>query len=138
MVPSLPLQDATAPARRSSAELVLCIDDELIGLKVRKILLERAGYSVLSALEGSEGIEIFTREPISAVVLDYAMPGMNGAQVAARMRQIKPEVPILLLSAYVGLPAEVTSLVNVYMTKGEGAPTLLKKLRAMLAMAQAS
>jgi len=138
MVPSSPLQDATVPTRRSDAELVLCIDDELIGLKVRKILLERAGYTVISALEGTEGIEMFIREPVSAVVLDYAMPGMNGAQVAARMREIKPAVPILLLSAYVGLPAEVTSLVDVYMTKGEGAPTLLKKLRAMLAVAQAS
>jgi CheY-like chemotaxis protein len=111
---------------------VLCIDDELIGLKVRKILHERAGYTVLSALEGNEGIDIFAREPVEAVVLDYAMPGMNGAEVATRMREIKPEVPILLLSAYVGLPAEVTSLVNVYMTKGEGAPALLKRLRAML------
>jgi len=135
---SLPNHTVAAPSPRSSAELVLCIDDELIGLKVRKILLERAGYTVISALEGTEGIEIFAREPVSAVVLDYAMPGLNGAQVAARMREIKPHVPILLLSAYVGLPVEVTSLVDVYMTKGEGAPILLKKLSAMLAVGQAA
>jgi CheY-like chemotaxis protein len=112
--------------------LVLCIDDELIGLKVRRMLLERAGYHVLSALEGSEGLEIFAREPVQAVVLDFAMPGMNGAEVAARMRQLKPGVPILLLTAYLGLPREVTSLGDVYMTKGEGAPVLLDKLDAML------
>lgn len=123
---------ANSSTRPAANSLVLCIDDEVIGLKVRSILLERAGYNVVSALEGSEGIDIFAREPISAVVLDYAMPGMNGAEVALRMREIKPEVPILLLSAYVGLPKEVTSLVDVYMTKGEGAPTLLKKLRSML------
>jgi CheY-like chemotaxis protein len=138
MVPSSPLQDATEIPGSAGAAVVLCVDDEMIGLRVRKILLERAGYTVISALEGTEGIEIFAREPVSAVVLDYAMPGMNGAQVAARMRAIKPSVPILLLSAYVGLPAEVTSLVDVYMTKGEGAPTLLKKLRAMLAVSQAT
>jgi CheY-like chemotaxis protein len=134
----MPQETVAAPSPRSSAELVLCIDDEMIGLKVRRILLERAGYTVMSALEGTEGIEIFTREPVTAVVLDYAMPGMNGAQVAARMREIKPQVPILLLSAYVGLPAEVTSLVDVYMTKGEGAPILLKKLSAMLAVGKTS
>jgi CheY-like chemotaxis protein len=134
----MPQETVAAPPPRSSAELVLCIDDEMIGLKVRRILLERAGYTVMSALEGTEGIEIFTREPVTAVVLDYAMPGMNGAQVAARMREIKPQVPILLLSAYVGLPAEVTSLVDVYMTKGEGAPILLKKLSAMLAVGKTS
>lgn len=132
MVPSPPPRNSAAEHRPATNSLVLCIDDELIGLKIRSILLERAGYSVLSALEASEGIDIFAREPVVAVVLDYAMPGMNGAEVASRMREIKPEVPILLLSAYVGLPQEVTSLVNVYMTKGEGAPSLLQKLRAML------
>lgn len=116
----------------SIAPLVLCIDDEVVGLKVRRMLLERAGYEVLSAAEGIEGIDIFAREPVEAVVLDFAMPGMNGAEVATRLRQIKPQVPILLLSAYVGLPVEVTSLVNVYMTKGEGAPMLLEKLDTML------
>jgi len=138
MAPAPLIQNTAASPRPSANALVLCIDDELIGLKVRKILLERAGYTVVSALEGSEGIDIFAREPVAAVVLDYAMPGMNGAQVAARMRAIKPDVPILLLSAYVGLPKEVTSLVDVYMTKGEGAPTLLKKLRTMLSVSRPS
>jgi hypothetical protein len=57
---------------------------------------------------------------------------MHGGEVAARMRQIKPAVPILLLSAYVGLPLEVTSLVDLYMTKGQGAALLLTKLSSLL------
>ncbi len=114
------------------SHLVLCVDDEQVGLKVRKILLERAGYRVLTALDGSTGLEVFAQEPVQAVVLDYSMPGMHGGEVAARMRQIKPEVPILLLSAYIGLPVEVTSLVDLYMTKGEGAPLLLQKLSSLL------
>jgi CheY-like chemotaxis protein len=112
--------------------LVLCVDDELIGLQVRKILLERAGYRVLTALDGPLGLEVFEKEPVDLVVLDYSMPGMHGGQVATRMRQLKPEVPILLLSAYVGLPPEVTSLVNLYMTKGEGADMLLTKVDSLL------
>jgi CheY-like chemotaxis protein len=112
--------------------LVLCVDDELIGLQVRKILLERAGYRVLTALDGPLGLEVFEKEPVDLVVLDYSMPGMHGGQVATRMRELKPEVPILLLSAYVGLPPEVTSLVNLYMTKGEGADMLLTKVDSLL------
>jgi CheY-like chemotaxis protein len=112
--------------------LVLCVDDELVGLQVRKLLLERAGYRVLTARDGLAGLEILAAEKIEAVVLDYSMPGMHGGEVAARMRQIKPAVPILLLSAYVGLPSEVTSLVDLYMTKGEGAPVLLTKLNSLL------
>lgn len=120
------------------SHLVLCVDDELVGLRVRKILLERAGYRVLTALDGVEGLDLFANEPVEAVILDYSMPGMHGGEVAARMRQVKPRVPILLLSAYIGLPVEVTSLVDLYMTKGEGAPILLKKLGSLLHPVSAS
>lgn len=114
------------------SHLVLCVDDELVGLKVRKILLERAGYRVLTAPDGNAGLEIFAKEPIEAVVLDYSMPGMNGGEVASQMRQTKPHIPILLLSAYIGLPSDVISMVDAYMTKGEGPPLLLKKLSNLL------
>ena len=114
-----------------SGRLVLCVDDERVGLHVRKLLLERSGYKVITANDGKTGLTMFEENPVDAVVLDYAMPGMHGGEVAARMRAVKPDVPILLLSAYVGLPSEVTGLVNVYMTKGEGAPALLEKLDAL-------
>ncbi|HSY69397.1 MAG TPA: response regulator [Edaphobacter sp.] len=117
---------------KANSNLVLCVDDELVGLQVRKILLERAGYRVLTAQDGPSGLEIFSAEPVEAVVLDYSMPGMHGGEVAARMRLAKPRVPILLLSAYMGLSVEVTSVVDLYMTKGEGAPVLLEKLGSLL------
>ncbi len=112
--------------------LILCVDDESVGLEVRKILLERAGYRVITALDGDTGLALFANEPVEAVVLDYAMPGLTGAEVASRMRHIKPLIPILMLSAYTTLPAEVHKVVNLSMTKGEGAPALLKKLGSLL------
>ncbi len=113
-------------------QIILCVDDEPVGLEVRRMLLERAGYRVFTALDGITGLEIFAREPIQAVVLDFAMPGMNGGEVASSMRSVKPEVPILMLSAYTSLPPEVHGLVNMTMTKGEGAPSLLKKLGSLV------
>jgi CheY-like chemotaxis protein len=121
-----------------SPNLVLCVDDEQIGLRVRKILLERAGYRVLTAPDGRSALEIFSAEPVEAVVLDYSMPGMDGGEVAVKMRQAKPDVPILLLSAYLDLPPEVTCLVALYMTKGEGAPALLANLNNLLQPVSAS
>jgi CheY-like chemotaxis protein len=121
-----------------NSHLVLCVDDELVGLQVRKILLERAGYRVLTAQDGPSGLKIFSAEPVKAVVLDYSMPGMHGGEVAVKMRQAKPHVPILLLSAYMGLSVEVTDLVDLYMTKGEGAPILLEKLGRLLQPVSAS
>jgi CheY-like chemotaxis protein len=122
----------------NKTHLILCVDDEVVGLRVRKILLERAGYQVLTAEDGRSGMEIFACQPVDAVVLDYAMPGMHGGEVAKKMRQTKPEVPILLLSAYVGLPEEVSGLVDIYMTKGEGAPALLSKRGNLLSPRSAS
>ena len=111
---------------------ILCVDDEPVGLQVRRMLLERAGYRVFTALDGPAGLEIFARESIEAVVLDFAMPGMNGGEVARDMRGVKPHVPILMLSAYTSLPPDVSNLVNLSMTKGEGAPALLKKLGSLV------
>ncbi len=111
---------------------ILCIDDEALGLQIRKIVLERAGYRVLTALDGDSGLSVFQQELIDAVVLDYAMPGMNGSEVATVMRRNKPKVPILLHSAYVSLPDDVLKLVDVYVTKGDGPETLLNKLQDLL------
>src|SRR5258705_12787705 len=98
--------------------LVLWVDDEAVGLQVRKILLERAGYRVLTASDGPSGLDIFSSEPVEAVVLDYSMPGMHGGEGAGRMRQAKPHVAILPLSAFLGLSTEAASLAGLYMTKG--------------------
>lgn len=115
-----------------TGQLVLCVDDERVGLLVRKTLLERAGYRVLTAPDGPSGLSLFAEHPIEAVVLDFAMPGMNGGEVAGHMRKQKPHVPILLLSAYVNLGPESLAAVSLYMTKGEGAPALLEKLASIL------
>ena len=115
--------------------LILCVDDETVGLAVRRMLLERAGYRVLTAPDGPAGLDIFAREPVEAVVLDFSMPGMTGGEVATVMRRAKPAVPILMLSAYTTLPPEVHSVVNLTMTKGEGAPALLKNLGSLVAPA---
>ena len=115
------------------SQLVLCVDDERVGLAVRQLLLERAGYRVLIAQDGPAGLALFEREPVNVVVLDYSMPGMHGGEVALRMRAAKPAVPILMLSAYLSLPSEVTATVDVAMTKGEGAEALLDRLQILLA-----
>ena len=111
---------------------VLCIDDEVLGLEIRKVVFERAGYKVLAASEGQTAIRLFLENDVDAVVLDYAMPGMNGSQVARALREIKPDVPILLLSAYLSLPEEASQWVDLIVNKGDGAPTLLLKVGELL------
>jgi CheY-like chemotaxis protein len=115
-----------------SKPFILCIDDEELGLQIRKAVLEMAGYSVLTALNGSEGLDVFSREPVDLVVLDYSMPGMHGGAVAAQMRSRRPEVPIILLSAYVNLPMDVIQIVDCSILKGDGPELLLSKIQEFL------
>jgi DNA-binding response OmpR family regulator len=112
--------------------VILCIDDEDLGLEIRKIVLEREGFTVLTAKDGTAGLAMLDTEPIEAVILDFAMPGINGGQVAAIVRQRKPHMPILMLSAYVALPEDVMRVVTATATKGDGAFTLVEKLKELL------
>ena len=123
----------TNTPKSTPERLILCVDDERVGLEIRKIVLESKGYRVLTALDGPTGLQLFASNPVDAVVLDYSMPGMDGGEVAASMRQTKPKVPILMLSAYVSLPDEVMRRVDMYVTKGDGAPVLLAKIEDLLA-----
>jgi CheY-like chemotaxis protein len=112
---------------------VLCVDDEVLGLEIRRVVFERAGYTVLTASNGQAAIQLFRENEVDAVVLDYAMPGMDGSQVARALRQIRPDIPILLLSAYLSLPEEINQWIDLLVNKGDGAPTLLRKVEELLA-----
>lgn len=120
----------------TASPLILCIDDEALGLKIRKAVLEKEGYRVLTALDGSTGLGLFMDEPVEGVILDYFMPGMNGGEVAVAMRRQRPEVPILLLSAYLNLPPDVVRVVDFTVLKGEGPAELLVKVHRMLSERQ--
>lgn len=112
--------------------LILCIDDEELGLRVRKIVLERAGYRVATAIDGQLGLSIFAQERVDLVVLDYSMPSMDGGAVAQEMRRLRPEIPIILLSAYINLPPEVVRMVDCTMLKGDGPGVLLRTIKDLL------
>ncbi len=117
----------------SKRRTILCVDDEVTGLSVRKMILESQGYRVFIADNGPKALDVFSSELIDLVVLDYAMPGMNGGVVAERMKALRSAVPILMLSAYVDLPHETLALVDCSITKGEPPPVLLGAIARLLA-----
>lgn len=111
---------------------VLCVDDEAIGLRVRKIMLENHGFKVLTANNGQQGLSLFTEHQVDLVVLDYYMPGMNGGDVAAEMRKRRPQVPIIFLSAYFSLPPAALELANAFITKGDPPDVLIGKIEQLM------
>lgn len=63
--------------------IVLCIDDDCVGLEGRKSVLEEEGYEVIAANSGEEGLAIIrSGRPIDIVILDYFMPNMSGMETA--------------------------------------------------------
>jgi CheY-like chemotaxis protein len=111
---------------------VLCVDDERIGLRVRKIMLESRGYTVLTASNGTEGLQVFEQNEVDVVILDYYMPGLNGGDVASEMRRRRPGIPIVFLSAYFSLPPEALELADAFITKGDPPDVLIEKIRHLV------
>jgi CheY-like chemotaxis protein len=111
---------------------VLCVDDETIGLRVRKIMLENHGFEVLTATDGQQGIALFDQHQVDLVVLDYYMPDLDGGQVAAEMRRRRPAVPIIFLSAYFSLPSDALEMADAFITKGEPPEVLIEKIEQLM------
>ena len=129
----LPGPDSKEAGNSRRPRTVLCVDDEPIGLRVRKIMLESSGYRVLTAGSGSEGLKVFEENGhVDLVVLDYFMPGLNGGDVASEMRRRRPKVPIVFLSAYFSLPADALELADAFLTKGDPPDVLIDKIKGLL------
>jgi two-component system cell cycle sensor histidine kinase/response regulator CckA len=81
---------------------ILVVDDEARIRTVAALALERAGFTVLTAAEGQEAVAVFRThaQSIRAVLLDLAMPRLDGAATARELRRIRPDVRIVLSSGY--------------------------------------
>ena len=96
----------TAPIRplktESAKGTVLVIDDEEMIRTLAASILTRQGYQVLTGENGAAGIEALRRDPkaVSLVVLDLLMPGMSGEEALDRLREIRPDVPVILTSGF--------------------------------------
>lgn len=101
-------EPAVAPApSRPAAETklsgtVLVADDEEAVRGIARTALERSGFTVLTAADGRECVELFRERPneIDAVVLDLTMPVLGGQDALAELRAIRPELPVILSSGY--------------------------------------
>lgn len=79
---------------------ILLVDDEQGIQLLYREEFEEDGYEVVSAYNGEEALEKFSQEPPDLVILDINMPGMNGIEVLRRMKEMNPNLPVILSSAY--------------------------------------
>jgi len=111
---------------------ILCIADDWNGLMNRKLLLEQHGYSVIESSDGVEGLRMFQKHWVDAAIVDYQMPGVSGDAIAGRMKGMKPEIPILLVSSYGPLPPKKLRSVDLFLSKSLEPRLLVPSLRKLL------
>jgi CheY-like chemotaxis protein len=116
------------------SKTVLCVDDDPETLKVRQLLLEDSGYSAITATSGQDALRILARGTrVDLVLLDYLMPGMNGDELAERLRQLYPDLPLIVVSAVGQLPSSLLESTNARVQKGQAPELLLGTIAAVLA-----
>ncbi|HUV77626.1 MAG TPA: response regulator [Desulfobacterales bacterium] len=118
-------------------ERILFVDDEDIIIQVGKDMIESLGYEVRTAKNGKEAIEICKKnmDNIDMVMLDIIMPVMDGGETYDKLKEIKPDIKVLLSSGY-GVNGQATEILNRgcngFIQKPFDMKTLSKKIRNVL------
>jgi hypothetical protein len=133
-----PGADGTVVTRRSSAEVpaggperILLVEDEAPLRVGTARLLEEQGYTVLTASDGLDALEVFAREAstIDLVVTDVAMPRMRGDELARRLADDAPDMRVIFMSGYDSGAAPLTGRL---LAKPVSAEILLRTIREVL------
>ncbi len=77
---------------------ILWADDEMELLRPHLLFLERKGYEVVTATNGTDAVELCRQQPFDAVLLDEMMPGITGLQALERIKQLQPTVPVVMVT----------------------------------------
>ncbi|MBA3915039.1 MAG: response regulator [Acidobacteriales bacterium] len=112
---------------------VLCIDDNPYILGIYEHILHSKGYKVITAANGADGLTLVREHSVDVVVLDFHMPGLDGAQVARVLASEHPRVPVLVCSSFPDdLPQSVYSCADAVLDKADDAETLLSLIQQLV------
>jgi two-component system, cell cycle sensor histidine kinase and response regulator CckA len=138
-VPAAPLPAAPAPESRAVAPggaTILVVEDDPVVRAMARRALSEAGYTVLEAGNGREALDVAAVESSLDVVLtDLAMPGIGGRELARRLREQRPDLPIVYMSGYTDDEVIRRGLLDSgvpFLEKPMSPETLLGKIRQVL------
>jgi CheY-like chemotaxis protein len=119
------------------SEAILLVDDEEGTIQVEELMLRELGYQVIPALSGKQAVELYRDKMVEfdMVALDMIMPEMNGRDTYDALKQINPDVKVLLVSGY-SLNKQIEELMdrgcNGFIQKPFDIVQLSQKLREVL------
>jgi DNA-binding NtrC family response regulator len=113
--------------------VILCVEDQASPLSIRKLLLEKSGYTVLSATSGEDALRLLRSDRVDLVLSDHYLRGELGTALATRMKALKPKVPILIIS---GSSDALENVEGVYgfVSKTSGPTNLLVSIAKLLGL----
>jgi CheY-like chemotaxis protein len=98
----------------SARPLILCLEDNESYLYLRKAVLEQAGYNVIGVSDEDAALDTLREAPVCLVLSDHMLRGATGSEIAAKMKQIRPDVPIIIHS---GTNPDSMKNVDVFINK---------------------
>ena len=108
---------------------ILLVEDDRGARESIKLLLAIDRHVGAEATEGVAAIELLSSQPFDLAIVDYFMPGMRGSELALRIREIVPSLPILMISAYLEKLAAADKPVDAVI----GKPFAIEDLRGAIA-----
>lgn len=122
---------ASQTGRASVAPVVLCVDDEVTPLTIRKFVLQKAGYSVLTASSGVVALKMLQDTDVDLVISDHLMPEMTGAELVSELKRTRPTLPCIILSGMNDIPVGA-ELADEFLSKLEGPEAMINRVRALI------
>jgi CheY-like chemotaxis protein len=111
--------------------VILCVDDEENPLVLRKFVLQKAGYEVVTARSGKEALSVAGSRSVDLVLSDHLMPEMNGVELAQMVKARHPKLPVVLISGVNDIPAGAGTA-DAFVSKVEGPDILCQRIAAIL------
>jgi len=118
----------------AAMKAVLFVDDHEVLARLSCQILEMQGYRAVSAYNAADALQKFEKEDFDILVTDFRMEGMNGLELARKIRAKKPDVPVIIVTGYG--PVDGGKDVNACLQKEELFPALLDKIKLFLGDAQ--
>ena|SRR5215472_11628017 len=120
-----------SPITNTRKPVILCVDDEETPLLLRKFVLQKAGYQVLTAHSGKDAMAIVRSQDVDLILSDYLMPNMSGAELAIQVKAHNPNLRVVLISGVNELPMD-SNVADAFLSKVEGPSALCSRISTFL------
>lgn len=111
--------------------VLLCVDDEYTALYFRKLVLQKAGFEVITANSAAQALEVLSASAVDLVLSDVLMPQVSGTELARMIKERHPGLPVVLVSGVNEIPADA-GYADLFISKLEGPVAMCESIKTLL------